>query len=79
MRGLPKDLLNQRTQRNERKVIMNIEDVILGASLMIMGTVFFARFRKREEKAKWKYYLSIVVIMAGAMTAVWDIFFHAQR
>ncbi len=54
---------------------MNIKDIILGLSLVVMGTLFFARFRKREEKAKWKYYLCIVVIMSGTTTAMWDVFF----
>lgn len=53
---------------------MNTTDMIVGGALFTMGCVFYARMRKRKEKDKKKLVTAYLVMVLGAMTAVWDIF-----
>jgi hypothetical protein len=56
---------------------MKTQDIVIGGMLFAVGAIFFARMRQRKEEAKWKYYLAFFVMMCGAATAVWDVFFKS--
>ena len=66
------------TVRRKKDTLMNIQDIVVGGMLFVTGGVFFARMRKRGDKAKWKFIAAYLVMLSGAMTAVWDIFIRPQ-
>lgn len=53
---------------------MNAQDIVIGGMLFAVGAIFFARMRRRKEKEKWKFVLTYLVMLGGAMTALWDLF-----